>query len=112
MTKTYKEIKEALPTIESEKVEDYSDALDRTLSLKSLFKSSGGKILIEELRDTCATTLNKLVIAANETPELPLLLSLIQKYSANVKVLMKAQDIKMEDELREQLDKAVEEAMK
>lgn len=108
--RTYKEIKKALPEIESEKVEVLSDELDRILAIKNLFQSEGGKELISLLRNNCSTALRKLVIAAKNNPNLPDLLGLISSYSANMDLLSSVQDISIEEELRLQLDEAVKEA--
>lgn len=109
--KTYSEIKKALPKLESQKVKDYSDALDKIVDLKKLFKSDGGKELIKGLQNNCAVALNKLVVVANSNPTLDMLLSLIHKYSANMSILTRVQDISDEEEIRNQLDEIVKEAM-
>jgi hypothetical protein len=108
---TYKEIKSAIPNIKSEKVEDISDELDRILTIKRLFTSNDGKELIKTLKQNCYIALNKLIIASKENPELGNLLAIIATYSANIYLLAQLQDIKMEEELRKQLDDAVMEAM-
>jgi hypothetical protein len=110
MGRTAKEIKDSLPGINSEHVEVLSDELDRILALKTLFRSEGGKVLIDGLRSTCAVTLRKLIIKAKDNPDLPSLLGLISVYSANAELLAQVQDISMEKEIRMQLDEAVKEA--
>lgn len=112
MGKTFKEIKEALPDIEAQKVRDLSEELDRILAIKQLFTSEGGKVLIDVLRNNCSNTLRKLILAAKDKPDLPTLLGLIAMYSANIDLLSTVQDISIEEELREQLDSAVKEAMR
>lgn len=111
MAKTYKEIKEALPDLQSEKVNVLADELDRILEIKKLFESEGGKHLVTILRNNCANTLRKLVIKSKENPDLPTLLGLISAYSANIDLLSTMRDVSMEQELREQLDEAVREAV-
>lgn len=110
MSKTYKEIKKALPDLQSEKVNVLADELDRILQLKELFESDGGKQLVTVLRNNCSTILRKLVIRSKENPDLPTLLGLISSYSANMDLLSTLRDVSMEQELREQLDEAVKEA--
>lgn len=110
MTKTFKEIKEALPDLKSTKVEDISNELDRILAIKTLFQSDGGKELINVLRTNCSVTLRKLILKSKENPDLPTLLGLIAAYSANIDLLSTVQDISIEEELRLQLDEAVKEA--
>lgn len=112
MSKTLKEIKGSLPNIDSEKVEIYSDELDRILALKTLFQSEGGKELIKVLRNNCAVTLQKLIVKSKDSPDLQSLLGLISSYSANIDLLSQIQDIKMEEEIRTQLDEAVKEAFR
>jgi hypothetical protein len=112
MGKTYKEIKEALPEIEAQKVRDISEELDRILAIKTLFTSEGGKVLITLLRNNCSNTLRKLILVSKDKPDLPTLLGLIAMYSANIDLLSTVQDISIEEELREQLDSAVKEAMR
>ncbi len=107
---TYEEIQEAIPDLKNEKISTYSDELDRILSLKKLFSSKDGKELIKVLRDNCSSTLNRLVVVAKENPTLPLLLTHIFRYSENINLLAQLQDIKAEDEIRDQLDEAVKEA--
>lgn len=109
MGKTLKEIKNALPELDSDKVKDISIELDRILSIKTLFTSDGGKELIGVLRNNCARALKKSIIAAKNGDE-KLLSSSILDYSANIDLLASVQDISMEDELRAQLDEAVTEA--
>lgn len=109
--RTIKEIKEALPELDSTKVEDISDELDRVLALKRLFKSEGGEMLITFLRNNCASNLRKLVATAKEKPELSSLLTIIFEYSSNMDLLQTLGDLSLEEELREQLDQAVKDAM-
>lgn len=109
--KTYKEIKKSLPELKSEKVEAISDELDRILAIKKLFESEGGKELIIVLRNNCSIALRKLVTKAKENPSLPELLGLISSFSANLDLLATMQDIPLVDELRDQLDEAVKDAM-
>jgi len=108
--KTYKEIKKALPAIKSEKVEIISDELDKILAIKKLFLSEGGKELITLLRNNCSIALRKAVLAAKNGDE-KLLSAHVLDYSANMDLLSTVQDISLEEELREQLDDAVKEAM-
>ncbi len=109
---TYKEIKEALPDLEAQKVRDISEELDRILAIKTLFTSEGGQVLINVLRNNCSNTLRKLIVVAKDKPDLQTLLGLIAMYSANIDLLSTVQDISIEVELREQLDSAVKEAMR
>lgn len=109
--KTYKEIKKAIPKIDSEKVEIISDELDRILAIKKLFQSEGGKELITVLRNNCSIALRKLMVKAKDNPSLPELLGYISTYTANMDLLSTVQDISLEEELRVQLDEAVVEAM-
>lgn len=112
MEKTINEIKKALPDIDSTKVEDISNELDRILAIKTLFNSPGGKELITVLRNNCSIALRKLVIQAKNNPDLNTLLALIMDYSANIDLLSTVQDISLEKEIRLQLDEAVKEAYK
>lgn len=109
--RTLKDIKKAIPNIKSEKVEVLADELDKVLAIKSLWQSDGGKQLVTVLRNNCANTLRKLIETSKDKPELSTLLGLIAMYSANIDLLSTVQDISMEQELREQLDEAVKEAM-
>jgi len=109
--KIIKEIKDALPDLKSEKVEDISEELERVLAIKRLFKSEGGEQLIQLLRNHCANNLRRLVTMAREKPELNSLLSIIFEYSSNLELLKTVGDLSLEEELREQLDEAVKEAM-
>lgn len=104
------EIKKALPSVESEKIDVISAELDRILQIKTLFESDGGKQLISVLRGNCSTLLRKIILKAQDAPDLPSLLGLISAYSANIDLLSTVQDISMEAELRAQLDDAVVEA--
>ncbi len=109
--RTIKEIKEAIPDLNSEKVEVISDTLDSILALKKLWKSEGGQELINVLRNNCFVALRKLITAAKNNPTLESLLSPTFEYSSNMDLLSTIQDISTEKELREQLDEAVKEAM-
>ena len=109
--RTIREINEGLPGLKSEKVEILSDELDRVLSLKELFTSDGGKELIKVLRNNCVIILNKLVAKSKDNPDLPTVLGLISAYSANIDLLAQLRDIKFEQELRDQLDEAVRDAV-
>lgn len=107
--KTIREIKTALPGIESEKVDVLADELDNILALKELFTSDGGKVLINRLRDNCSVALRKAIVAA-KSGDTDKLIPFILDYSANINLLSSIQDISMEKEIREQLDEAVKEA--
>lgn len=109
MGKTSKEIKKALPDLESEKVEVLSDELDKILAIKGLFESEGGKVLLDVLRSNCARVLRKSVLAAKSGDKDSLMASVLE-YSANLDLLSSVQDISMEQEIRKQLDDAVKEA--
>ena len=111
MMNTKKQIKEALPELQSEKVEVLADELDKVLSLKNLFQSDGGKQLITVLRNNCSIALRKCIISAKKGDK-DILLALVLDYSANMDLLSTVQDISLEQELREQLDEAVKEAYK
>jgi hypothetical protein len=110
--KTYNEIKSAIPDLESEKVEVYADELDRILSIKRLFTSEDGKVLLGELRDECASLINQLTVSYKKNPNINELISIIANLDSKLSILMKVQDISMEEELRVQLDEAVKEAFK
>lgn len=112
MVKTIDEIKDVMPDINSERVEDLSNELDRVLELKTLFNSKGGKQLITLLKNNCAVSLRKLVKLAREKPEIDSLLSVIFEYSANLDLLATLGDLSLEEELRKQLDEAVKDAMR
>lgn len=109
--KTLKEIKTALPDINSEKVEDLSNALDDVLSVKRIFTSSDGQVLLKTLKNNCSLYLLKLISVSKDNPSLESLLALISAYSANIDLLSQLQDIKIEEEIRNQLDEAVKEAL-
>lgn len=108
--KTIQQIKNAIPEIESEKVNDYADALDRVLVIKRIFQSEDGKELIKELQEVCFITINKLLFTYKNNPDLPTLISLISILDSHYSMLSKIKDISLEKELREQLDEAVREA--
>lgn len=108
--KTIKEIKSALPGLDSSKVEAYADELDRILAIKRIFQSEDGKVLVNELRDSCSITIKKLLVLYKKSPELPELLGLLAILDSNYQLLSKIQDISLEKEIREQLDEAVKEA--
>lgn len=108
--KTYKEIKEALPDINSEKVEVLSDELDRVLSLKKLFDSDGGKELIKVLRNNCVRALNRAVVNARDGEKEQLIANVLD-YAANIDLISQVRELSVEEELRDQLDEAVREAM-
>lgn len=107
--KTIKEIEKALPGLKSDKVEVISNELDRILSIKKLFKSDGGKELINMLRNNCSTAIRKAIIAAKNGDK-DTLLAVTLDYSSSMDLLSTVQDISLEEELREQLDEAVKEA--
>lgn len=107
---TYKEIKDALPDLNSEKVAVISDTLDSVLAMKRLWKSADGKELLDVLRSNCSVVLRKATVAA-EAGDKDLLLACMLKYAANMDLLATIQDISTEVELRTQLDEAVREAM-
>jgi hypothetical protein len=108
--KTIKEIKSALPGLDSSKVEAYADELDRILAIKRIFQSEDGRVLVNELRDNCSITIKKLLVIYKKNPELPELLGLLAILDSNYLLLSKIQDISLEKEIREQLDEAVKEA--
>jgi len=108
--KTFKEIKEGIPELESEKVEVIADTLDSVLAMKRLWSSNDGKELLEVLKNNCAIALRKATVAA-ESGDKDLLLAVMLKYAANMDLLATIQDIGTEVELRNQLDEAVKEAM-
>lgn len=68
-------------------------------------------MLITFLRNNCASNLRKLVATAKEKPELSSLLTIIFEYSSNMDLLQTLGDLSLEEELREQLDQAVKDAM-
>lgn len=107
---TFNEIKKSLPTIDSEKVVDYADALDRVLVLKRIFSSKDGKELVIELRENSITAIRQLIIAYKSNPDLATLMGLCATLDSNFSFLMKIQDISLEKELRDSLDEAVKEA--
>jgi hypothetical protein len=109
--KTINEIKSAIPTIDSTKVEDLAEALDKVLIIKRLFDSEDGKVLITELRETSVTAIKKLLIAYKTNPNLETLMGLCASLDSSISFLAKIQDISMEKELRDSLDEAVREAM-
>lgn len=109
MKKTYREIKKALPNLESNKVEEIADELDKILEIKALFQSDGGKQLITLLRNNCSVALRKSIVAAKNADK-ELLMASILDYSSNMDLLSTVQDISIEEELRKQLDEAVIEA--
>lgn len=111
MKKTIREIKKGIPEIESQKVEDIAETLDSILATKRIFTSEDGKVLLKVLRNNCASYLTQLIMKSKDNPDLSSLLGLIAAYSANLDLLAQMQDIKMEEELRNQLDEAVREAM-
>lgn len=108
---TYKEIKAALPDIDAQKVRDISEELDRILTLKTVFTSDGGKVMLEHIKNNCSIALRKSIIAAKNGDE-KLLTANILDYSANIDLLSTLQDISLEEEIRTQLDDAVKEAMR
>jgi hypothetical protein len=110
MKKTINDIKKAIPNLDSDKVKDYADALDRVLVLKRIFQSEDGKVLIDELRKESISVIRKLIIAYKKKPELSELMGLIAVLDSNFTMLSKIQDISLEKELRESLDEAVLEA--
>lgn len=93
-----------------QKVNDITDVLESILAVKRVFKSKDGEQFITLLRNNCADSLRKLIVTAREKPELNSLLSIIFDYSANMDLLLTLGDIKLEEELREQLDEAIREA--
>lgn len=101
---TLREINHALPNLKSEEVADIATELDRVLSIKTLFQSDGGEVLISKLRTNCSVALRKALIAArkgdNGNP-------FILDWGANADLLASVQDISLEEELRLQLDEAV-----
>ena len=109
MKKTYKDIKKSLPDLDSKKVEEISDELDKILAIKTLFQSEGGKELINLLRNNCSVAIRKAVIAAKNADD-KLMHAMLMDYSANIDLLSTVQDISLEEELRLQLDEAVKEA--
>ena len=111
MKKTIKEIKQALPGIDSEKVTVLSDELDKILALKRLFESDGGKVMLEYIKKNCSIALRKSIIAAKNGDK-ELLMANVLDYSANIDLLSTLQDISLEEEIRGQLDEAVREAVR
>lgn len=108
MGKTSKEIKDALPEVDSPAVDAYAEELDRILALKSLFDSEGGRELLSVLKGSCAIALRKAVVAVKDGNDPnPFILD----YSANLDLLTRLQDISMEEEIRNQLDEYVKEAV-
>lgn len=104
---TLREIKVALPDLNSEKIEVLADELDKILAIKKLFQSEGGEILIGVLRNNCSIALRKAILAARKGDSAnPFILD----WGANIDLLSSVQDISMEEELRIQLDEAVLEA--
>lgn len=111
MKKTLKEIKQAFPDIDSEKVEVLGDELDRILALKKVFTSEEGKVVLDYIKNNCTIALRKSVIAAKNGDK-ELLMATILDYSANIDLLSSIQDISLEEEIRTQLDDAVREAIR
>lgn len=110
MAKIIKEIKTALPNLKSKKVEEISEELDNILAIKKLFTSDGGKILLGVLKNNCSLALRKAVISAKKADKEELVSNVLE-YSANLDLLSTLQDISLEEELRNQLDDAVLEAL-
>lgn len=108
--RTIKEIKAAIPDLKSEKVEILADELDRIETLKAVFDSEGGKMLITLLRQNCEASLMHLRGALADRPSLDVLMGHIAQYNANTDLLAQLQDISVEEEIRRQLDEAVKEA--
>jgi uncharacterized protein YerC len=107
MKRTAKEIKNQTG-ISTETVEILADELDRIQDLKILFKSDGGKAMLDRLVSNCASALNKMYSAEN--PTLDFLLAHLAKYKANIDLLAEFQDIAAEEEISNQLEQAVKEA--
>ena len=108
---TKREIKASIPELSSEKVDIISDELDRVLSIKSLFQSDGGKELINILRNNCVKALNQMIIKSKEGANDTDIVGLVSYYSANIDLLSQLREVSMEQELRDQLDEAVKDAM-
>lgn len=106
---TFKDIKEAIPDLNSEKVEVIADELDKVLALKRLWSSKDGKQLLTILKNNCSTALNKAVMSA-KAGDKDSLIAIVLDYAANMDLLASIKDISLEKELREQLDEAVKEA--
>lgn len=112
MTKIIDEIKQGLPDIDSKKVEEISNELDNILAVKRIFSSPDGSVLLNTLKSNCYTVLNKLVNYNKlANPDINTYISLVATYSANLDLLSQLQDIKLEQEIRDQLDEAVKEAL-
>lgn len=109
MPKTIKEIKRALPDLNSEKVEAISDELDRILALKTVFSSEGGQLILTTIKNNCSKALRQSILAAKKGDK-DLLMASVLDYSANLDLLSTVQDISLEEEIRTQLDDAVREA--
>jgi hypothetical protein len=107
MKQTAKDIKKATG-ISTEKVEILADELDRINTLKTLFRSDAGKVMIERLVSNCAKSLRAMYNATDPSHEL--LLSNLATYKANIDLLAEFQDINAEEEIARQLDEAVKEA--
>lgn len=94
-----------------QKIKDVSDALENILTLKRIWTSKDGKTLQIVLKNNCVQSLKKLVTSAREKPDLNTLLAIIFDYSANLDLLMTLGDLSLEEELRNQLDEAITEAI-
>ena len=91
------------------KVLEIEQDLNNILELKALFLSKGGEQLILILRNNCADALMALVKEAESTPNYDRMVSMLHKYSANLSMLTAMQDITLEEEIRSQLDQAIQE---
>lgn len=107
--KTIKQIKKAIPSLDSEKVEILADELDRITTLKRIFNSKDGKVLLDVLRGNCAKALRKLVAASKNEPKFEDLIAYATEYSANVELIAEFRDISSEKEIDDQLEEAVRE---
>lgn len=92
-----------------DKIKEIENDLNNILDLKNLFLSKGGEQLVTVLRNNCAQAIYGIVAEAEGTPNSERIISLAHKYSANLSLLASFQDIALENEIRNQLDQAIQE---
>lgn len=87
-------------------VEILADELDRLQSIKNVWESEDGKILLDVLRTSCAGYINHLRTLTVE-PDLLKILGCLAQYFSTIDLIASLRQVKSINEIQYQIDEAV-----
>lgn len=99
------EIKKELG-LENEKINDYSDELDRIRSLRKIYNSKEGKELLKILIDSNKVLLSKALSSLDNEKEVMLCM---YQYKANMRLISGLEDLTEEESIQKELEETVKE---